>query len=274
MINESQTSVPRVSVLLATIKEDQWFAEAVDSILAQTFQNFEFILVIDATAVDLISKVQASWGHDPRLRIICAEMGGFAFALNLGICAARGEFIARMDGDDVSKPNRLEKQVEFLDKNPDIGVVGCRIELIDSDSKLVGRALRFFESDTQIRKALPYRNPLIHPALMFRKATLVQVKGYQYGHTSEDHEMFLRMARNPSNKFHNLDMILFQYRRHEAQATAPWRISVSFSEISGFLFTEFLMNPSPKYLLGMVIIHPWVRRFRLFLRRWIKGSDL
>ena len=86
--------------------------------------------------------------------------------------------------------------------------------------------------------------------------------------------MFLRMARSPSIKFHNLDTTLFQYRRHEAQATAPWRISISFAEISGFLFTEFLLRPSPKYLFGMIVIHPWVRKTRLFIRRWLKGSKL
>jgi hypothetical protein len=112
----------------------------------------------------------------------------------------------------------------------------------------------------------------MHPALMFRKSALLSVQGYKYGNTSEDHEMFIRMARNPKIGFFNMDKVLFEHRRHELQATRPGRIKVSYVEISGFLFTEFLLTHSPKYLFGMFVIHPWVRRARLVLRKWRYGS--
>jgi hypothetical protein len=99
------------------------------------------------------------------------------------------------------------------------------------------------------------------------------VEGYKFGHTSEDHEMFIRMARDPKMQFHNLDQILFEYRRHASQATrlGP-RMRVSYVEISGFLFSEFLATHSIKYLFGIWIIHPWVRTARMVVRKWATGS--
>jgi hypothetical protein len=107
---------------------------------------------------------------------------------------------------------------------------------------------------------------------MFRKSALLSVQGYKYGHTSEDHEMFIRMARNPKIGFYNMDKVLFEHRRHDQQGTGLSRINVSYVEISGFLFTEFLLTHSPKYLFGMFVVHPWVRRTRMVLRKWRYGS--
>jgi hypothetical protein len=110
---------------------------------------------------------------------------------------------------------------------------------------------------------------------MLRKTAVIGVQGYKYGHSgAEDYEMFIRMARNPNVKFHNLDRVLLDYRRHPAQLTDPSRMRSQFADISGFLFTEFLRTHSPKYILGMLILHPWGRALRLKLRRSLTGSSL
>jgi len=254
-------------------RADLFLGEAINSILNQTFRSFEFLIMVDAGCPDVKQRICELSAGDSRVRILeSPSVGGFAFALNLGIAESRGEYIARMDGDDVSRPERFEEQVRYLDENKDVDVLGCRVQLIDSNSVKVERVYPYFKTNQQIRRVLPFRNPLMHPALMIRKSALLSVQGYKYGHTSEDHEMFIRMARDPKIGYYNMDKVLFEHRRHALQATRPGRIKVSYVEISGFLFTEYLLTHSPKYLFGMFVIHPWVRRARMALRKWRYGG--
>ncbi len=265
---------PRLSVVMGVKRVDGYLQPAIASILAQSFTDFEFLILVDAADGAVVDAVKALAKEDGRIRVIeSPPLGGFAFALNLGISLANGTYIARMDADDLSRPERFREQVAYLDQHPAVGVVGCRVQLIDADSQAVHRAFPYFQSDPEIRRVLPFRNPLPHPALIFRKTALLAVQGYKYGHTSEDHEMFIRMARDPGMEFFNLDQTLFEYRRHGLQATrlGP-RMRVSFIEISGFLFSEFLATHSIKYLFGMWIIHPWVRGARMVFRKWSTGS--
>jgi glycosyltransferase involved in cell wall biosynthesis len=265
---------PRVSVLMALNRVDGYLGPAVESILQQTFREFEFLIIVDAGCRSLRDEVARLGAGDARIKILQApSLGGLAFALNMGIAEARGEYIARMDGDDLSRPERLEEQVRYLDEHGDVAVLGCRVQLINAQSEKVSRQYPYFESDKDIRRVLPFRNPLPHPALMFRKSALLAVHGYKYGHASEDHEMFIRMARNPEIKFCNMDRLLFDYRRHDTQGSrlGP-RARVCYLEISGFLFVEFLSTHSPKYLFGIFVIHPWVRGLRMLIRNWTKGS--
>lgn len=262
----------RVSVVMGVNRVDPFLGLAIESILNQTFKAFEFLIVVDSGCVDVKQRISEFSAGDSRVRILeSPSVGGFAFALNMGIAESRSEYIARMDSDDISLPERLEEQVRYLDENEDVDVLGCRVQLIDSNSEKVERNYPYFQTNRQIRGVLPFRNPMMHPALMIRKSALLSVQGYKYGHTSEDHEMFIRMARNPMIGFYNMDKVLFDHRRHELQATRPGRIKVSYVEISGFLFTEFLLTHSPKYLFGMFIIHPWVRKARMTLRKWRYG---
>jgi O86/O127-antigen biosynthesis beta-1,3-galactosyltransferase len=266
---------PRVSVVMAVNRIDRFLGPAVESILNQTFRDFEFIVVVDTSCPGLAERILELGQGDRRIKIIFARLGGgLAFSLNLGINEARGEYIARMDGDDISRPDRLKMQVQYLDENPDVAVLGCGEQFIDANSENIKRRIASYHSNEQIRRVLPFKNTLPHPALMFRKSALLAVHGYQYGHYSEDHEMFIRMARDPAVKFHNLENVLYEYRRHASQITHPDNMKKAYAEISGFLYTEFLFTHSPKYLFGMFVVHPWVRRTRLALRKLAWKSDL
>jgi glycosyltransferase involved in cell wall biosynthesis len=272
---ECHVKPPRVSIIMAVNRIDGYLQAAIDSILNQTFSNFELLVIADSGCPGLSEQVLQCAGGDRRIRIVTARIGGgVAFSRNLGIVEARGEYVAVMDGDDVSRPDRLRRQAEFLDRNPDIDVVGCRVQMIDQTSKNLARGFRYFETDAQIRKVLPYRVPIPHPAVMFRKRALIRLQGYKYGHSGEDYEMFIRMARDRTIRFYNLNEVLLEYRRHGVQLTHASQLQQQYAEISGFLFTEFLLTHSPKYLLGMLILHPWVRRTRLAWRKLSQGREL
>lgn len=269
------SKAPRVSVVMGIAREEPYLRAAIDSILTQTFQDFEFLIVLDEGVSHLEDQLAGIHSGDNRIRILRApSLGGLAFALNMGIGQARGEYIARMDGDDVSQPDRLLEQVRYMDENRDIAVLGCRVQLIGANSEEVKREIPYYKTDTEIRRALPLRNPLVHPALMFRKSALYAVQGYKYGNSAEDYEMFIRMARDSQCKFHNLDKRLFAYRRHDQQGTGPYRVKSNYWDKAGFLVTELLRTRSLKYIGGIVMTHPLVYRMRLLCRRWIKGSDL
>lgn len=250
-----------VSVLLPISRMDRFFGPAFESLLSQTYQNLEIIILANGMHDDEFDRLRSVCQVEERVKLIRLGLRGLAFALNYGISIARGALIARMDSDDISLSNRIQLQVEFLKKNPDHGVVGGRVVLIDENGTRIPRSYRFFEKDEEIRRVLPYRNPLCHPALMFRKAALLSIDGYKFGFMSEDHEMFLRLM-SVGVKFHNIDVPIFKYRRHSAQITdisKSWR---HFAEISGFMLMHFLLAPNLKFLVGAGAVFPPIRKLR------------
>lgn len=249
-------------------RADPYLAAAIESILRQTFSDFELLMVKNSSARELHDMITQAAAGDERVTMIEApQIGGLALALNLGIAAARGEYIARMDGDDLSLPDRLMRQVRYMEAHSGVAVLGCRVQMIDENGDEVARPYPFYESDREIRRILPLRTPMAHPALMFRKDVLLEIGGYKFGHSSEDWELLIRIARKREWKLHNLDCVLFHYRRHSAQITRPERTKAVFQDTAGYLFSEFLRTFSWKYLAGMVIKHPLVVRARVAARR-------
>jgi O86/O127-antigen biosynthesis beta-1,3-galactosyltransferase len=268
--------VPKISVLMALNRADAFLPPAIESVLNQSFDDFEFLIIVDTSCAGLKEKVLELGRGDKRIRILNANIGGgVGFSRNLGVMESRGEYLAIMDGDDVSRPERFAAQVEYLDQHPEAGVVGCRVQMIDQNSRNIPRAYRYFQTNEEIRRVLPYRDPLPNPGLMIRKRNVIEVQGYrQCPCGGDDYEMFIRMARNPRVKFHNLDRVLLDYRRHPSQLTDPRQMKRQFSIISGYLFTELLETHSPKYILGMLILHPLVRTLRLKFRKLTTGNAL
>src|SRR5579859_2675921 len=140
---------PLVSVAMPVYNAQRYLAQAVDSILAQSFKDFEFIIIDDGStdsSTEILRKYEAA---DPRIRLFSRPNTGLTIALNEALGYARGRYLARMDSDDVSLPRRLEKQVAFMEDHPDHVAVGCRVVLIDPDAELLGEIYRF-ESHEQI----------------------------------------------------------------------------------------------------------------------------
>lgn len=255
---------PLVSVLLPVSRVDKYFHSAVESILNQCYGNLELLLLANGVTDEEFAVIELVRHSDCRVRIFRLRLRGLVFALNFGIEVAQGEFLARMDSDDVSLPGRIRAQVNFLSQNPQCGVVGGRIFLIDETGKRLEKQFRYFESDLEIKKVLPYRNPMCHPALMFRKDALMTVEGYKFGYMSEDHDLFIRMM-NVGTGFHNIDFPVFEYRRHSSQITDISRAKKHFAEISGFMIINFIKSWNLKYIAGAMAVSPAIRRLRNFI---------
>ena len=256
----------KLTILLPVIEVNHFLSLALDSLKKQTYTNFECLILTKKLDENENKNISSFILSDNRFSLHELELGGIAFALNYGLNITKSKYLARMDGDDISHPLRLEKQVKFLDENPEYAVVGCRVNLIDIEGKKLDKSFKFFGEDKEIRKALKYRMPLCHPGLIFRTEVLMENKGYLYGNTAEDHELCLRIARNPKHKFKNLDECLFSYRRHEDQLTNIKFAKKAYCNISGFMFTEFMLTYDLTYLIGVFAYHPLLRKIRQFLK--------
>lgn len=207
------TSMFRVSVVMAVYNEENRVSGAIDSILNQTMTNLELIIVNDGSTdhtIDVIKRYQ-----DERIVFIDKEHNsGLADSLNLGVTHARSNLIARQDADDLSQPNRLETQVDYLNRNPEVAVVGSWGYLTnDTDQK---KELRFPTTDGGIKRFMQKDNPFIHTSVVFRKEAFEKAGRYKVG--LEDYDLWIRLAKD--NKVANLPFFLVT--RHEAD-NFEWR---------------------------------------------------
>jgi glycosyltransferase involved in cell wall biosynthesis len=202
--------MPRVSVVMAVYNAAKYLRESVESILAQTFRDLELIIVDDAST-DASAEILRAFG-DRRIRVIThARNQGPAASRNDGISAARGEFVAIMDADDISAPSRLEVQVGFLESHRDVGLVGCAVydNIDDRGSTLYTSYLP--EDDETIRRMLVEKWCFLHPSIMFRREVSERVGGYRNEFvTAEDHDFILRVL--DQYKAQNLPIKLVRYR--------------------------------------------------------------
>jgi glycosyltransferase involved in cell wall biosynthesis len=202
----------RISVLLPVFNGELFIAEAIKSILGQTFTDFELLAMDDGSTdrtFEILSSIQ-----DPRLRIIRnAENLGLIRTLNLGIELARGEFIARMDADDIAFPGRFEAQVAFLEAHPEIAVVGTNIVVFEDEPAKGLRLMPPPETAAQIHWELLRVSCLYHPTVLIRRSVFSTEKPYDpaYAHC-EDYELWLRLSRRFG--LANITAPLLFYRRH------------------------------------------------------------
>jgi glycosyltransferase involved in cell wall biosynthesis len=208
----SNLAPPRVSVVMSVYNGAAYLKAAIDSILAQTFADFECI-IIDDGSTDTTKKIIRSYA-DSRIRLVEQTNHGLVFSLNQGLKLARADLIARMDADDISLPERLTHQVAFLDAHPDHVLVGCGLSFIDAQGhELYPSPL--LVNDPEIRLEMLVRCPFAHGSVMYRHEPALQAGGYrQAAWPAEDYDLWHRLSA--FGKFANLDSILFQYREHAA----------------------------------------------------------
>ncbi|HJV64636.1 MAG TPA: glycosyltransferase [Geomonas sp.] len=205
----------KVTVLMPVYNGEQHLREAIDSILGQSFTDFEF-LIIDDGSKDASAEIAASY-RDPRIRLLRnGQNSGLIFTLNRGLEAANGEFIARMDCDDVSLPERLARQVAFLESHPEVGVCGSWFRKFGAGPE---KTLQWSTSSESIRCGLLFDSMLGHPTVMLRRK-LVGDFGLCYDpayKNAEDYELWVRAAQHC--ELANLGEVLLRYRVHPGQVT-------------------------------------------------------
>lgn len=195
-------------------EKPEYLKLSIDSMLSQTVMPDEIIIVEDGPLTDDLSAVIDIYSHKmPKLFhvIKLKKNGGLGRALNVGIKASRNELIARMDSDDISLPERCEKQLRLFEKNPDLTIVGTQIdEFIENPQNIVSSRV-VPTTNEEIKKFARRRSPFNHPTVMYRKSALVQLKGYQTSGRKEDLDLFIRMV-NHGYKARNLKEHLLLYR--------------------------------------------------------------
>lgn len=206
---------PRVSVVMAVHNEEEYAAGAIESILDQTFEDFEFIIIDDASTDNTPEILRDFAARDGRIRILTNEKNlSVPRSLNRGLEAAVGSYIARVDGDDLCTPHRLQSQVEFLDRNPEFVLIGGGVAFIDE------RGQQYAEfpsgvSNWEFEWTSFFRPPVVHSSAVFRRSVIAEHREY-YDHDfnrAADFEYWHRVLH------HGLGCVLpgvfVQYRMHE-----------------------------------------------------------
>ncbi|EHR2371908.1 glycosyltransferase [Salmonella enterica] len=234
-----------ISIVMASNKIDEFLYLAVNSILEQTYQNIELIFIANGEKSSDISSFLLNRVKDKRLKVIETPISQLSFSLNLGISYAKGQYIARMDADDISLRDRLVKQINYIIKH-NLDMVGTDIKLINSKGEDIG-IRRYPKNINRINKELLYRNTFSHNTILIKKNILLAVRGYNSGFNSEDYDLWLRLRRY-GVKWDNMEECLLEYRIHDASTQ---RRRLGYAEAAGYSLREFLLNPS---FLGLVAI--------------------
>lgn len=201
-----------VSVIMATFNEpSRYIRDAVESILNQTYTNFEFIILDDSTNPDTIEAIN-TYSNDLRINIVRKEKRmGFVRALNEGLKMAKGAYIARMDADDISFRDRFEKQIQFLDTHKDVDVLGGNITIIDEKGEEVSKR-NYPINGLALSLVSIFRSPVAHPSVMFRREVIEKHLFYDESFSkAEDTEFWFRL-RNNGFKIANLPNNLLKFR--------------------------------------------------------------
>ena len=206
---------PAVSVVMPAYNSARFVAEAVESVLGQSFTDFEFLIVDDGSTDETPEILRGYAERDPRIRLTVRPNIGLVRTLNEMLASVRGEFVARMDADDVCFPDRFQKQVESLRGNPELVAVGSRVVLIDPEGGILHEVclLQSHEEIDRVHMSGVAGSALGHPAAMIRSEALSRIDGYRIEfELSEDMDLWLRLAE--VGDLANLVEPLLKHREH------------------------------------------------------------
>ena len=246
-IQVKQGAVPSLSVLLCVNRTSQYLAEAVHSVLSQDDSDFEFLIAANACNDDLVGELHSLVAGDSRVKVFRTVIGQLAFNLNYLADQACGDYLVRMDSDDVCEPNRLGTLRKSLAENP-VDVLGSWAYLINDEGQAIGE-FRFPIEHSEIVRKLPFGTVFCHPTVAIRREFLLSMRGYLGGFVSEDTDLWLRGVRQGAS-FRNIPACLLRYRVHAAQSSGSRR---GYAEVAGYWLREMLSAPSWYVTKGLFV---------------------
>ena len=210
------SSAPDITVLMSAYNAEPYLSESIESILAQTFTNFEFLIIDDGSS-DSTAEIIVSY-KDPRIRLVRNEKNiGLTRSLNKGIKLAISDYIARMDADDISLPDRLEKQFQAFSFDPSLTLCASRMEIIDENGRPTGIIYPTI-SPSLLPWRLLFGNQIPHTSVMVKRQALIEMGGYaEWAERSQDHELWARI--NHEHKVRMIPDILVYWRDHSSNIT-------------------------------------------------------
>ncbi len=245
---------PKISVLMPVCNGEKFLCECIESIIGQSFSDFEFIIVENGSGDNSWELINSF--NDPRIKPIKSPIRQVAYNLNLALMNSSGKYIARMDSDDISYPRRFQVQFDFLEQNWDVAIAGSGFKCFGEnvDEKIVFMP----ETDRAIRRKLPFRFCFCHPSVMFRRELVLNYGGYQGVNGCEDLDLWLRLSRSNSIKMANIPEVLLKYRIHPAQTKGK---KDTYADVAMLMMREALLRKSPGYFMGF-----WVSLFKYLIK--------
>jgi len=218
ILNIIEMTTPLVSVIMAVYNGEKFVREAVESILGQTFRDFEFIIIEDGSTDSTAALLSEYKRRDPRVRVKSLDHNhGLTQCLNIGMHMARGRYIARMDADDISLPSRFQQQVDFLEVHPEVTVLGTASLLITESGDPIRKHV-FSHVPEILRWNLLLYNPISHPSVMMRTHTLKGLDGYDTGlKRAQDYDLWWRVSL--VGRLGNLKEVHVLLRQHQHRIT-------------------------------------------------------
>ncbi len=237
---------PLISVILPVFNAESYISESVSSILSQTFNDFELIIINDGST-DNSESIILSF-NDERIKYYRNDKNrGLIYTLNRGLKLSKGKYIARMDADDICNPNRFEEQISFLQNHIDIGVVGSEAIIFQGEYKDCPKnKCGYFhkpKTDKEIKAKLFVDNPIIHPTVLIRKEILEKTNGYNSNfYQVEDLALWIELSKN--TKFYNIPNPLINYRITPSSETRlsqenPEKRHESLKRVTYYLFDTY-----------------------------------
>ena len=247
---------PAISVVMPTFNDGKFLREAIDSLLGQTFKDFEFIIINDGSTDDTENIINSY--KDTRIRYLKNDRNfGNTVSRNIGMNAATGTYIAIMDSDDISVPERLEIQYKYLEKHSEIGILGGSNIFFDGHS----RFYRYYPTDPEyIKSFLFFKNPLSQPTVMMRRKVIIQF-GLHYNpkfENGEDFDLWYQAAVK-GVRIANLKKVMLYYRQSKSQMSHPSNAQVRIETHKTF-FSEKLALLDLKFEESdFMLLHHFIR---------------
>jgi len=220
---------PKITVFMAAYNAASYINESIKSILNQTFEDFELLIVNDGSTDETVPIIKKF--VDPRIRLVHNDRNrGLVYTRNVALTAARGEYIAVLDSDDLATPNRLELQYNFFKQHPDVALCGGHGIVIDKHGDtLKDNRLNVPIGRDNIKMRLLFLNTYVNSTVMYRTAVFKALQGYQDYAPAEDYDLFIRIA--DQYPVDNLDQVLVKYRDHDSN-TSLQQAETAFRKIN------------------------------------------